>query len=282
MSKYDTTEINATAEPLNDAYKAGIKAAEPEIVTFGRISHHSDTKISDISEAMLREMKMSNLGPEQMAGTLTFLTAESMVAAHVLYANERTRMFADVENRKILAIYDFLTANNESERQTGWSQFKGEIVFRNSRKLTEWSKLTEWMGQSDFANFLEDHLEDVVEPNGADLLSIATDLEANSASSFKGKITLQNGDVRLDYQNDTQTSVEVPKELILGIPLFEHGDKYKVKARLRFRVAGGGVAFRLLFTNLADAIDMEFERITQEMEEKTKSVILRGRAQAGY
>jgi hypothetical protein len=214
-----------------------------------------------------------------------------MVAADALYAGKKTRTFADVEKLTITSIYDFLApkAIEETidemgldEKPTGWSQFKGVLAFRDSRKLGEWKKLTEWTGQSDFANFLEDHLEDVVTPSGADLLSIATDLEANSASSFKGKITLNNGDVRLDYQSDTQTSVEVPKELILGIPLFEHGDKYKVRARLRFRVGGGGVVFRLLFTNLNDAIEAEFERIVQEMEEKTSSVILRGRALAGY
>jgi len=76
--------------------------------------------------------------------------------------------------------------------------------------------------------------------------------------------------------------VEVAKELILGIPLFEHGERYAVKARLSFRVTGGGVVFRLLFTNLDDAIETEFERIVQVMEEKTSSVILRGRSAPGY
>lgn len=288
MAKYESTEITACAEPLGDAFNAGIKSAQPEVITFGRVSHHSDTRISDISDAMLREMKMTNDGPDQMAAMLVFLTAESMVAAHVLYASDRTRIFSDVENRKITSIYDFLSpklsadTEDAGDQKTGWSQFRSEIVFRDSRKLKEWNRLTEWTSQDDFANFLEDHLEDVLDPTGVDLLSIATDLEANSASSFKGKITLQNGDVRLDYQSDTQTSVEIPKQLILGIPLFEHGEKYRLTARLRFRVSGGGVSFRLLFTNLADAIDLEFERITQVMEEKTESVILRGRAIAGY
>jgi len=275
VSKYATTNttIPAPAEPLSDAFKAGVKSALPEVITFGRVSHHADTRISDISVAMMRELKMNEDGPAQMSGTMTFLTAESMVAAHALYAEPRTRLFADVENRKITAIFDFLNPNPADAPVTGWGQFKGEISFRDSRKLKEWSKLTDWTGQSDFANFLEDHLEDVETPTGADLLAIATDLEANSA---------RNGDVRLDYQSDTQTSVEVPKELILGIPLFEHGERYAVKARLSFRVTGGGVVFRLLFTNLDDAIETEFERIVQVMEEKTSSVILRGRSAPGY
>jgi len=213
VSKYATTNttIPAPAEPLSDAFKAGVKSALPEVITFGRVSHHADTRISDISVAMMRELKMNEDGPAQMAGTMTFLTAESMVAAHALYAEPRTRLFADVENRKITAIFDFLDPNPADAPVTGWGQFKGEISFRDSRKLKEWSKLTDWTGQSDFANFLEDHLEDVETPTGADLLAIATDLEANSA---------RNGDVRLDYQSDTQTSVEVPKVVKIAVERF--------------------------------------------------------------
>jgi hypothetical protein len=129
----------------------------------------------------------------------------------------------------------------------------------------------------EFANFLEDHLEDVLTPTGQELLSIATDLEASSTGGFKGKVNLDNGSVRLSYQDDVETTVEVPRNLTLGIPLFEHGDRYKLGARLRFVIQGGSVKFRLLFTNLQDAKEQEFERIVQEIEEKTSQPIYRGR-----
>jgi hypothetical protein len=133
------------------------------------------------------------------------------------------------------------------------------------------------MTQFDFANFLEDHLEDVLEPSGQHLLEIATDLEASSTGGFKGKVNLDNGSVRLSYQDEVETTVEVPRTLTLGIPLFEHGDRYKLGARLRFVIQGGSVKFKLLFTNLQDAKEQEFERIVQEIEEKTSQPIYRGR-----
>ena len=42
-------------------------------------------------------------------------------------------------------------------------------------------------------------------------------------------------------------------------------------------IAGGSVKFKLLFTNLQDAKDQEFERIVQEIEETATVSIYRGR-----
>jgi hypothetical protein len=163
------------------------------------------------------------------------------------------------------------------DRKAGWGQLRAVIGFAESRKLKEWKSTLEWMTQADFANFIEDHLEDVLTPSGQELLSIATDLEASSTGGFKGKVNLDNGSVRLSYQDEVETTVEIPRNLTLGIPLFEHGDRYKLGARLRFVIQGGSVKFRLLFTNLQDAKEQEFERIVQDIEEKTSQPIYRGR-----
>lgn len=270
-------ETNPT-EPFQDAFKAGVKSAEPNPIIEGVFSHHKDVNITDKYDAVIREKKQFDDGPVNPRSIVTLHTPEAMKSFYHRFKESRTIILANSESKTIATIIDFQEESKDErsvQLDTGWGQFRGSLAFKTSRKLKEWKVTTEWMGQSEFANLLEDHLEDVLDPSGAEMLSIATDLEANSAGSFKGKVNLQNGDVRLDYQSDTQTSIEIPKMIELGIPLFEHGDKYRLKARLRFRVSGGGVAFKLLFTNLEDAIDAEFERITQELEEATMP-ILRG------
>ena len=281
MSKTTPTDISSTLETTatTDAFKAGVLSAEPNMLTMFTASHHRDVVLSDVSAAVMREQKALNDGPQQMAGTMELHTAESLCAAVNTYGTERTRIFADRNARAINAVFDYLSPKGEITEDSltpGWGQFRAAVVFNLSRKLKEWQTVTEWVPQPLFAQFLEDHIDDVITPSGADLLALATDLEANSTGSFKGKMNLQNGDCRLEFQSETVTSVEVPKELILGIPLFEHGDKYKVTARLRFQMRGGLLVFRLLFNNLEDAIEQEFERITQEIEEKTARVAFRG------
>ena len=272
----------SASSPL-DAFDAGLKSQIPSEIFPGMIVHHKDLVVSDKTAARLSDEKLSKIGPVNPAGTLTLLTPESFGRAISDHRDARTKVFADGEKSEIVAVFDFLQAGGNvstslpDARGIGWGQLRAVIGFSESRKLKEWKRTLEWMSQADFANFLEDHLEDVVEPEGQHLLEIATDLEASSTGGFKGKVNLQNGSVKLCYQDEVETSVEIPRNLTLGIPLFEHGDRYKLGARLRFIISGGSVKFRLLFTNLQDAKDQEFERIVQEIEEKTKAPIYRGR-----
>ena len=242
------------------------------------VVHHKDLVLTDKTKEALKEEKTWKPGPINPAGNLTLHTPESFAKATTDYSKTTTKVFADSECSKIIAVFDFLEATEgKKDQKSGWGQLTASIEFSESRKLKEWKRTLEWMNQLEFANFIEDHLEDVLTPTGQDLMTIVTDLEASSTGGFKGKVNLDNGSVRLSYQDDVETTVEVPRYLTLGIPLFEHGDRYKLGARLRFVIQGGSVKFRLLFTNLADAKEQEFERIVQEIEEKTSTTIYRGR-----
>ena len=121
-----------------------------------------------------------------------------------------------------------------------------------------------------FPGIIVHHKDIVITDKTAQRLIEAKRLDA-------GPVNLDNGSVRFSYQDEVETTVDIPRNLTLGIPLFEHGDRYRLGARLRFIISGGSVKFKLLFTNLQDAKDQEFERIVQEIEEKTSKVIYRGR-----
>lgn len=261
-----------------DAFEAGLKSQTPVEVFPGIFIHHKDLVRTDLRPQFMADAKESKPGPVNPSGTLTLLTPESFSKALTDYRDTRTQTFADSEKSEITAVFDALqSGDGYYDRKAGWGQLRAVIGFAESRKLKEWKRTLEWMSQLEFANFIEDHLEDVLTPSGQDLMTIVTDLEASSSGGFKGKVNLDNGSVRLSYQDEVETTVEVPRNLTLGIPLFEHGDRYKLGARLRFVIQGGSVKFRLLFTNLQDAKEQEFERIVQEIEEKTSQPIYRGR-----
>lgn len=266
-------EIRAMIPENAAAFEAGLKAAGHEEVLDGHFLHHKDFQITNRLKEQLEANKMFSAGPVHPKGVLELTRPESFATAFDRYRDDRTAVFANPEDRMIRAVFDYYESQSG---KLGWGQFEAVMRFHPSRKLKEWEAVTDWSGQQEFAEFIEDHLEDVVEPSGQELLSIATDLEASSSGSFKGRVNLDNGSVALHYQDETQTTVEVPRHLTLGIPLFEHGDRYRLQARLRFRVAGGGVRFRVLFTNLGDAQEQEFERIVQELEAKIETPILRG------
>lgn len=258
-----------------DAFEAGLKSLTPVEVFPGMIARHKDLLVDDISKARLAEAKRQESGPLNASGTMTLLTVESFARAVCNHRGPRTQVFADGAAGVIQCYFDHL-ANGAVPEDIGWGQHRAQITFVESRKLKEWRCTLAWMGQHEFANFLEDHLEDVIDPSGADLLGIATDLEASSSGGFKGRVNLDNGSVALHYQDDVETTVAIPRNLVLGIPLFEHGERYRLGVRLRFQIGGGRVDFRLLFTNLADAKEQEFERMVQDIEEKTTLPVYRG------
>lgn len=266
--------MNDTNNAMLAAFHAGEKGTTPNLTSSGHLAVREGFKLVDVSKELLREQMASEPGPSNPAGTLHLLTPESFVAAVRDHYDERSAVFADAENSKVVAVFDFLERGglaghvSEESRERGWGQHRAEIVFALSRKLKEWKKLTEPVSQLSFAEFLEDHREDVIEPTGADLLGLVTDLEASSSGSFKGRVNLSNGSCALSFTHDTETTVEVPAEIVLGIPLFEHHDAYKLRARLRWRHHQGALTFRLLFPTLQDALEQEFERIVQEMEEQ--------------
>lgn len=275
---------NTMTNPMTDAFRSGLQSSLPAQIWPGMLTTHKDIILHDQTAKWNERAKREFVGPVNPAGMITCLTIESFMMAVNDNADKRTAIFADADGGKISAVFDFLEKGGltaadakEDPRERGWCQFGAIISFHDSRKLQEWQKVEAWTPQLEFAQFLEEHVDDVLEPLGQDLLAIATDLEASSQGGYKGKVNLSNDNVSLAYQNEVETTVSIPKTIVLGIPLFEHGDRYRLTARLRFTVAGGNVKFRLHFTNLADAQEHEFEKIVQTAEEKLVRPIYRGR-----
>jgi hypothetical protein len=277
------TEYTVNNSSLLAAFAAGQTSVEPFQIFPGTVAAHKDITLRDVAREALAAKKAETDGPANPAGVEIHQTPQSFAMAVAANEDSRTRVFADAEKWKITAVFDYLEDGGRSYqmpadgRKIGWGQHRAEIDFRESRKVKEWRKALEWLGQAEFANFLEDHLEDVTEPAGSDLLGIVTDLEATVGGGFKGRVNLDNGGVSLHFQSEVETAVEIPRVLKLSIPLFEHGDRYLLPARLRFQITGGTVKFRLIFTNLDDAKEQEFTRIVKDIDEQISSALYMGR-----
>lgn len=99
--------------------------------------------------------------------------------------------------------------------------------------------------QVEFARFVEDNLLDIVEPSAAEVLAVSRTLEAKKAVSFSSGVRLDNGDVQFLYNEETKGTtgkgtIDVPERFTIAIPVFEGGDKYKIDARLRYRINDTG------------------------------------------
>jgi len=128
----------------------------------------------------------------------------------------------------------------------GWRDDRATFDCPLSREWLTWTASSgKVMSQEDFARFIEDNLPDVAEPPAADMLEISRSLEAKKKVNFASGVRLSNGQNQLTYEESIEGTAAkgrllVPETFALGIAVFETGDRYRVEARLRYRIADGG------------------------------------------
>lgn len=110
---------------------------------------------------------------------------------------------------------------------------------------TEWQT---WMrsnnagkNQAEFAQFIEDNLPDIIEPEGAKLLDMVKTLQAKRSVNFESAVRLDNGATEFVYLEDikgtvTKGKVDIPTEFKIGIPPYRGEAPFVVVARLRYRI----------------------------------------------
>ena len=125
-----------------------------------------------------------------------------------------------------------------------WRQEKVTYVPETSVEWEEWTKNNKKrMGQEDFALFLEEHLCDIVDDaNGKTtaltLLTAVTNLFEVRNVTYGSKVSLSNGMASFEFREEDgqKGQIQVPTEFVLGIPVFEDGPAYTIRAKLRYRI----------------------------------------------
>jgi uncharacterized protein YfdQ (DUF2303 family) len=135
--------------------------------------------------------------------------------------------------------------NGNGKGGPGWGDFRVEIEFRATPQWQKWRKHDgSLLPQVEFAEFIEENMEDIADPPGATMLEIASQLQLIRSVNFRSKVTLQSGAFAFTHDQDDKASVgagsiEVPQTFTLGIaPIFGLAS-YKVPARFRYRIVEG-------------------------------------------
>lgn len=164
------------------------------------------------------------------------------------------------------------------------------LQFRATPEAQEWfAQNNVKMSQSAMADFIEDHMHRIVEPDGADLMELIQTLSVTEKARFKSKKRNPDGSFSVEYSLEMDANagksdasydrVEIPGEFTVRVGLLE-GDSNLVdlKARLRFKMERGGEGLSMWYS-LVDASDMIRARLLSlcgEVEELTDKTILFG------
>lgn len=148
----------------------------------------------------------------------------------------------DYHHASALATFDDHGSDPEA---AGWGEHTASLWLPRSEALTEWVSNDGSKQQKDqiaFAEFLEANIADIVNPEAATLLEVVTSLQSTNKVAFDSAVRLDNGQVQVRYSEEIsatagrQSTLEIPQEFTIAVPVFEFGARYAIKAKLRYRV----------------------------------------------
>ena len=179
-------------------------------------------------------------GPRKVEAKPQFNDIESFIDYVKLYKKDESVLFADQDDLIFKAVLDY-----HNKASASWCSHKAVYQCKRADEWSIWlDKNDKGFTQEEFAEFLEDRAQDVTEPTGGELLELATQFRVIRKAVFGSAMRLSTGEFQLQYSEDNQKgTIEFPEEFTLGIAPFHNGDKYEVKARLRYRLREGNVTF---------------------------------------
>lgn len=232
--------------------------------------------------------------PERRKGTATLTDAESFIAHVNRFASAASAVFAkpDKAAPAFTAVYDYHPAG-EKATAADWLQHRAVYAPALSDEWKAWMAHNgRPMSQTDFAQFIEDRITDLVAPSledeavrqfvqmvqgdmaqPGDLLALSRGLQVNVASTVKNAITLSSGEIAVQYEEQHRDGAGAPikvKNLFqIAIPVFYAGARYRMPVRLRYRLTGGNLSWTYLLYRPEVTFDDAFRGIVSEIQQGT-------------
>jgi hypothetical protein len=161
-----------------------------------------------------------------------------------------------------------------------------------------WAGRLEPMATPDFADFIDDHIEDIGTPptkdeknkeaaerllslaklygthyaTKEDLIALSKGVRIHSKDEVEQVVDPQSGEVTFNYTsahtaNRGSDRIKIPGLFILQIPVFEKGDVFRLPVRLRYRVNGPSITWSFKIINLDKARDTAIEDMKKLLTE---------------
>jgi uncharacterized protein YfdQ (DUF2303 family) len=190
---------------------------------------HKDYKIENLDKFLDK--------PTRIRETIQVGDIESLIEYTNKFKAEGVTPLGFALPDKIGAVLDYHDGN------PSWGTHVVFYAFEETLEWKDWIEKDEHQfGQLELGEFIEDHIDNIMEPQAAKLLEIVTSFQENRTANLTSAVNTQNGMVKLTFLEDAkQGEVIMPQKLKLGIAPFKHSPIYGIEAKVRYRVAGPAV-----------------------------------------
>lgn len=184
-------------------------------------------------------------------------------------------LWASIDDRQIKAILD---------GYDGLRKHTATLALKTSREWDEWAKVDgKLYSQTDFAQFVQDHISTIGEPSGALLVDICETLVGTTDVTWKSQQLDKNGQRQFVYeetvngQAGAKHDLKIPTELVLVLRPFQGSEPVAVKARFRFRLSGGAVALGVKLVEPEHILEEAFAAIVEDVQDRVPVHVNLGR-----
>lgn len=209
------------------------------------------------------------------------LTCPATIAAHVecdtlqsladyVEAYQQPGMVVFASMRGVRACLDYSTEHDE----VGNSQHTADFSITTTPEWRAWSAISgRPMDQRSFAEFIEEHLDEIASPPAADVLTVANTLRGKRNIEWSNVADLANGDKSLVWEEKTDAKsagdIRVPSKITLMIPIYEGAEEettYEVTALFRYRIAEGKLTYEVKLLKTEKLLKLAFERVVEQLQ----------------
>lgn len=270
------SSLPSTAERIES-----LKAAALAPVQLGN-SHHLVVPEGYTHIDVSKAVEQRNPAPDRKTGTAQLASLESLIAyCEDQGAQAGGYIFADPDGRKITAVF------NDHRAGAGWRDHRAVFFAAFTPEFERWltnNGAAKAKEQTSFAEFVEDNIADIAEPAGAQLLEVATTIQAKTDINFGSARRLDNGQIQLGYTETIDAragangALSIPREFSLGLRIFKNGAGYRLNARLKYRLNSGSVKFWYELDRPERAIEDAFAGYVEQVRERSGYRVLIGQA----
>lgn len=236
---------------------------------------YSYKEVTDVTEK-------ANPAPNRKHGAIQLASVPSLVQYLKDQANpDEAYVYADIDARTITAVF-----NDQRKIGTpGWRDHKASFKAEHTPEWNLWTHRNKnKFTQAEFAEFIEDNIQDLAGEEGTVLLKVATTIAATSGINFSSAKRLQDGQTQLTYNENIEAkagadgSLQIPQTFKLGLRIFKNGDPYAITARLKYRLGNGSVSFFYELERPERAVEDAFNGYVTTVRDESKYTVLLGKA----
>ncbi|MFI2632588.1 DUF2303 family protein [Streptomyces collinus] len=269
------TELASTNGEAQTIVDTALRTAPPAELTPGKVyAFHTANGVHqvDLTGDKFRDT------PVRKAGTTTVRDAESFLAYWDKHHDDHSEVYADSERLTITAVLDAHTTSGAR-----WAGHRLHLALRETTAWKQWLHSDgQLMDQEAFAEFLEDHLPELLEPSAAEMLEIAQSFQAAVKVDFQSAHRLNSGQRQFQYVETVQSKagqkgqLTVPETFVIGLVPFEGSQGYRLTARLRHRIGPNGLRLGYKLERPDDIRTTAFADVVKAIGEQIDTPVMNG------